>query len=96
MEAEHSRWSIGRRFYYDFAADGFLWTPEQNPYAGRVHERPEILMCVDSLLGLNLSRDWRLTHDAYEIVAKVSGENIVHDVFNQSDKKWSYTIWLKR
>ena len=45
-------------------------------------------MNVDSLLGLNLSRDWMLTHEAYEIIAKVSGENIVHDVFdNQSDRK---------
>lgn len=82
----HDRWLIGRKFFYDFATCGFLSVPERNPYGGQVHQRPEILRNVDSLLGLNLSRDWMLTHEAYEITAKVSGEKIVYDGYdNQSD-----------
>ena len=80
-------WSIGRKFYYDYTTCGFLSVWEQSSYGGQVHRRPEILMNIDELLGLNLSREWVATHDSYEIVAKVSGEKIIYDSDdNQSDK----------
>lgn len=72
-------WSIGRKFYFDYTVCGFLSVWERNPYGGQVHRRPEILMNIDNLLGLNLSQEWTLTHDSYEVVAKVSGENICYD-----------------
>lgn len=75
----YKRWSIGRKFYYDYTTCGFLSVRERNSYGGQVHRRPEILMNIDDLLGLNLSREWISTHDSYEIVAKVSGEKIVFD-----------------
>jgi len=80
-------WSIGRKFYYDYTTCGFLSVWERNPYGGQVHRRPEILMNIDNLLGLKLSQEWMSTHDSYEIVAKVSGENVVYcGNDNQSDK----------
>lgn len=83
----YKRWSIGRKFYYDYTTCGFLSVWERNPYGGQVHRRPEILMDIDNLLGLNLSHEWMLTHDSYEIVAKVSGDKIVYDGDdNQSDE----------
>lgn len=75
----YKRWSIGRKFYYDYTTCGFLSVWERSSYGGQVHHRPEILMNIDDLLGLNLSREWISTHDPYEIVAKVSGEKIVYD-----------------
>lgn len=83
----YKRWSIGRKFYYDYTTCGFLSIWERSSYGGQVHLRPEILMDIDDLLGLNLSREWASTHDSYEIVARVSGEKIVYDSDdNQSDE----------
>lgn len=80
-------WSIGRKFYFDYTICGFLSVWERKPYGGQVHRRPEILMNMDNLLGLNLSQEWMSIHDSYEIVAKVSGEKIIYDGDdNQSDK----------
>ncbi|WP_088188043.1 hypothetical protein [Desulfosporosinus sp. FKA] len=62
-------------------------------YRGQVHRRPEILMDIDNLLGLNLSREWMSTHDSYEIVAKVSGEKVIYDSDddqNEEDKVLNY------
>lgn len=80
-------WSIGRKFYYDYTTCGFLSVWESSPYGGQVHRRPEILMNIDNLLGLKLSQEWMSTHDSYEIVAKVSGEEVVYDSYDdQSDE----------
>lgn len=72
-------WAIGRKFYFDFTTCGFLSVWERSSYGGEVHRRPEILMNIDDLLGLNLSQEWISTHDSYEIVAKVNGDLIVYD-----------------
>lgn len=83
----YKRWSIGRKFYFDYTTCGFLSVWERSPYGGQVHHRPEILMDIDNLLGLNLSQEWMSICDSYEIVAKVSGEKIIYDSDdNQSDK----------
>ena len=80
-------WSVGRKFYYDFTTCGFLSVWERSAYGGQVHHRPEILMDIDDLLGLDLSRAWMKTHDSYKVVAKVSGDKIIYDSDdNQSDK----------
>ena len=71
--------AIGRKFYYDYTICGFLSVWERSPYGGQVHRRPEILMNIDNLLGLNLSQEWALTHSPYEIIAKVNGTEIVYD-----------------
>lgn len=73
------RWSIGRKFYYDFTTCGFLSVWDESPYGGQVHRRPEILFDIDNLLKLDLSRKWELTHRPYEITAKVIGSKIVYD-----------------
>ena len=75
---EYDCWSIGRKFYFDYTTCGFLSVWERSPYGGLVHRRPEILMDIDNLLGLNLSREWQQTHKPFEVVAKVSGGNIVY------------------
>lgn len=72
-------WSVGRKFYYDYTACGFLSIWERSPYGGLVHRRPEILSDIDNLLELNLSDRWETTHTPYEVVAKVSGDRIVYD-----------------
>lgn len=83
----YKRWAIGRKFYYDYTTCGFLSVWDRSPYGGQVHRRPEILMNIDNLLGLNLSQVWASTHDSYEIVAKASGEKIVYDSDdNQSEE----------
>lgn len=83
----YKRWSIGRKFYYDYTTCGFLSIWERSSYGGQVHLRPEVLMDIDDLLGLNLSREWTSTHNSYKIVARVSGEKIVYDSDdNQSDE----------
>lgn len=76
---EYYCWSIGYRFYYDYTTCGFLSVYERNPYGGRVHCRPEILQDIDNLLGTELSIEWEDTHSAYEVVAQVSGRDIVYD-----------------
>lgn len=80
-------WSVGRKFYFDFTTCGFLSVSKKSSYGGQVHRRPEILMNIDDLLGLNLSREWSSTHDSYEIVTKVSGEKVIYDSDdNQNDE----------
>ena len=86
-------WSIGRKFYYDYTTCGFLSVWERSSYGGQVHRRPEILMNIDDLLKLDLSREWMSTHDSYEIVAKVSGEKVIYDSDddqNDKDKVLNY------
>lgn len=86
---EHRCWSIGRKFYYDYATCGFLSVCDKEPYQGQVHHRPEILMNIDNLLDLRLSQEWAKTHIPYEVVAKVNGENIVYsgDDKNSDEEK---------
>ena len=74
---EYCRWLVGRKLYYDFATCGFLSVCNMIPYAGKVHQRPEILMNIDNLLQTNLSQEWADTHTAYEVVAQIKGSNIV-------------------
>lgn len=83
----YKRWLIGRKLYFDYATCGFLSIWDQSSYGGEVHIRPEILMNIDDLLRLKLSREWASSHAPYKIVAKVKGENIVYDGDeNQSEK----------
>lgn len=83
----YKRWSVGRKFYYDYATCGFLSVWERSPYGGQVHHRPEILFNIDDLLSLDLSQEWKSTHDSYEIVVKVSGKKIIYDSDdNKSDE----------
>lgn len=77
--AAYKCWTIGRKFYFDYTICGFLSVWDRSSYGGQVHRRPEILMNIDDLLELNLSREWMSTHDSYEIVAKVSGEKVIYD-----------------
>lgn len=63
-------WSVGRKFYYDFSICGFLSIWDISPYGGLVHARPEVLMNLDKLLNLSLSREWANTHTPYQVTAK--------------------------
>lgn len=86
-------WSIGRKFYYDYNTCGFLSVRNGSPYGGQVHQRPEILMDIDELLGLSLSREWMFNHESYVIVAKVNGENIIYHGYDEEsdeDKVLNY------
>ena len=76
---EYYCWCIGRKFFYDYTTCGFLSIWDRSPYGGYVHHRPEILSDIDNLLGLNLSSKWAMSHAAYEIVVKISGEYIVYN-----------------
>ena len=84
---EHECWAVGRKFYYDFTTCGFLSVWSRSPYAGMVHYRPEILMNIDNLLNTTLSQKWAMTHKPYEIIARVSGENIVFDGYDETSEK---------
>lgn len=89
-------WSVGRKFYFDYTTCGFLSVWERSPYGGQVHQRPEILLDIDNLLGLNLSHEWMSTHDPYEIVAKVSGEKIVYDGDDNQNEKDKVLYYLTK
>lgn len=90
----YARWSIGRKFFYDFTVCGFLSVKDYNAYLGYVHRRPEILSNIDDLLGLNLSREWELNHSPYEIVAEISGTDILceNDTLCPKDKTLNYLL----
>lgn len=63
-----------------------LWllsTSSRVPYLGDVHLRPEILSDIDRLLGLNVSKEWMLSHKCYEVIARVTGDKIVYDGFDE-------------
>lgn len=91
---EYRCWSIGRKFHFDYTTCGFLSVWQQSPYGGWVHKRPEILMNIDDLLGTQLSREWSETHDAYEIVAQISGNNIVYDGWDDCNEKDQVLAYL--
>lgn len=76
---EYAAWSVGRKFFYDYAVCGFLSIDENRPYGGNVHRRPEILWDLDKLLGTNLQNEWIKTHKSYEIVYVVSFDDILYD-----------------
>lgn len=85
---EHLCWCVGRKFYYDYATCGFLSVMYKNPYGGLVHRRPEILLDLDRLLGTHLSEEWEESSSPYEIIAKVSGNDICYfGEENQSDEE---------
>lgn len=90
----YNQWLIGRKFYYDYTTCGFLSIANPSSYGGAVHLRPEILHDIDNLLGLELSNEWRITHQPFEIVAKISGRNVVYcgwdDEASQRDKVLFY------
>lgn len=82
---EYFCWSVGRKFYYDFSICGFLSIWDISPYGGLVHARPEVLMDLDKLLNLSLSREWAETHTPYQVTAKVPGDMIIFD----GDNGWN-------
>ena len=92
---EYKCWSIGRKFFYDYTTCGFLSAWDRSPYGGQVHRRPEILKDIDELLMTRLSDEWEQTHTAYEVVAKVSGENICYpydDDASETEKVMAYVV----
>lgn len=93
---ERDCWSIGRKFYFDFTTCGFLSVWERSPYGGQVHRRPEILMDIDNLLNLNLSNEWATTHVPYEVVAKVSGDKIVYDGYDEQSEREKVIYYLTK
>lgn len=92
----HDCWAIGRKFYFDYTTCGFLSVWNASPYGGDVHRRPEILMDIGNLLGINLSREWERTHAPYEIVAKVNGEKIVYDGYDENSDEDKVIDYLTR
>ena len=44
-------------------------------------------MNIDNLLNTKLSQQWAKTHKLYEIIARVSGENIVFDGYDETSEK---------
>ena len=92
---QYKRWSVGRKFYYDYATCGFLSVWQGNPYGGWVHKRPEILMDIDALLGTCLSEEWEQMHKPYAVLAKVSGKDICYfsdDDESEREKVMAYTV----
>lgn len=93
---EYACWSIGRKFYYDYTTCGFLSVWARSEYGGYVHRRPEILYDIDELLGLDLSQEWHMTHEPYEVVALVQGCDIVYDGDDNSSSKDKILNYLTR
>lgn len=91
---EYNCWSVGRKFFYDFTTCGFLSVWDMSPYGGQVHQRPEILMDIDNLLRTELSQEWLETHSAYEVVARVSGENIVYAGYDERSEREKVLSYL--
>lgn len=83
---ESNELRIGWRFSKDAGICGFLHINEKDTYLGNVHKRPEVLSDIDNLLNLNLSKKWEETHQPYEIIASVSGNQI--DTFGDADEDW--------
>ncbi len=71
-------WAVGRKFFYDYTTCGFFSICVDTPYGGQVHRRPEILEDIGKLLQLNLEQEWIKNHKPYEIVVKISGNQIVY------------------
>lgn len=80
---EKLAWKIGYKFYFDYNICGFL-TLENSAYPGNIHKRPEILLNIDQLLDLQLSKKWTSETIAYEVVTKVGGDLIDNDGNNNS------------
>ncbi len=93
---EYYCWSIGRKFYYDYATCGFLSVCKNIPYGGLVHHRPEILWDIDNLLSLGLSDEWGRSHSPYEVTAQVKGSDIIVDEYDDCSDKYKVLIYLTR
>ena len=92
----YKRWAIGRKFYFDYTTCGFLSVWERTAYGGNVHRRPEILSDIEDLLGVDLSNEWMDMHDPYEIVARVSGKNIVYSYDDDDSDKNKILSYLTK
>lgn len=75
---DYREWSVGRKFYYDYACCGFLSIEDNDVYGGYVNWRPEILYNIDELLNTSLSDKWKNSHKPYEVHASVKGSDIVY------------------
>lgn len=77
---------IGYRLYSDYCVCGFLSIDPKRPYLTRVDEKPEILIDIGNLIRKAIDQEWALTHQSYEIVAKVEGRKIRCDSEQPTDK----------
>lgn len=71
LQDNRKRWSIGRKFYYDFCVCGFFCFNHKIPYGGRVNERPEILFNISEVIGKRIDNIWRDKHKCYVVKFKV-------------------------
>lgn len=76
---------VGIKFYYDYAVCGFLFLDEDDIYDGDVHLRPEILKDIDVMLKTQLSREWKESHSAYEILFTVLLSDVINDDCNDEN-----------
>ena len=91
---EYRRWVVGRKFYFDYTTCGFFSVDNLRPYGGLVHMRPEILESIGYIVHLDLSREWRLSHSPYEIVARVKCRDIVYNNDANEDELHQYLYYL--
>ena len=77
---------IAYRFYKDYAVCGFL-SKGAHAYATNVEEKPEILIDIGDLIGVDIATEWKYTHTPYEITAKVSSNDIkpIGDMLNYAE-----------
>lgn len=75
---EYWAWSVGHKFYFDFAVCGFKSLNNRDVYAGFVHRRPEILMDIDKLLGTHFENEWFENHKPYEVVFSIPESETIY------------------
>lgn len=81
----HRRWSIGRKFYYDFCICGFFSFNHKRPYGGMVNYRPEILFNISELIRKRIDKVWTDTHKTYVVKFSIPYNQLVHDDLDETD-----------
>lgn len=80
--------SIGRKLYFDHQLNGFLQMKTDKSYAGRVHERPEILFNLSSALSIDLEGLWESNKQSFVIEFETMFEDLEYFTFYLNKNKY--------
>lgn len=91
---------IGRKIYFDYQINGFLFTRDVKDYGTDIHEMPEILLTISQFnsSAAEKVKMWKNTREGYVIRYKAKFMQFAHYTFYDKVESYlndSYCGWIK-
>lgn len=92
--------NIGRKIYFDYQINGFLFTRDVKKYGTDIHEMPEILLTISQFNSsiAEKVKMWKNTREGYVIRYKAKFMQFAHYTFYDSIESYlndSHCGWIK-